>query len=840
MYPELDDPNFDESLYRKKELYEILRGTNNEKHHLMKQQRFVANFMNKHTPYDSLLLYHNLGSGKTCSAITIAEHFIRKTDRKVLFLSKGEEVQENFKKELRQNYCTGENYLTRDDLDIIQNKDGRTQPGDIDQINLRIARQIRRNYKFDTFGAFANRVLGQTKKDTIVNEDLTLSEKVNVTGKGRVNNLSHMLLIMDEAHNATKQNRIYVALEYVIRNSVNLKVLLLTGTPITDSTEEIFSIANLLPPTPQFPIKPDQLAKAGFMQLVKSSVGADYYEVSEKGFVALRDSLRGKISYVPMNLSLFPTRRNIANNSMNQFHFIESPMKPGGIQHSMYTRLMQTKSNRNHTQEIMISNIGIEKAELERYFGDKGQGALPEKITNLFLQDLESLSSKLFRMRNHLQKTMSNGEKSFIHSIFNPSGIFSVAYMLKTIGFRRYTGTPGPNQYVILGGKITKKEVGEYIRIFNSEGNKYGDIIKVIIGNDIVKEGVTLKEVRHIHIMSPFWNAASTDQIIGRGIRLGSHVRLPESERNVKVYIYVATFYSNQNLARKYSVDLEMLRIAERKDRHNARILRMMKQISVDCIDVDSRPGKDKSRKCDYENCNYRCDTPRPLLQDHSLNRMTYMDSVHTTVVENTKNNVKKLYKKQNVWTFPQIRKMISEDIADRFIAQALDELLYFKERVVSGNNKIGYLMYIDDKYLFTPKDEPEKSSMYVKRRSETESISKDVSRFMRNIGKEEVRTNMLYGVDGERGMEDYKIIDWTDQNPLEVHNTKLRTGKLASSFTKDKLKSFYRMLFGQEPPKMTGKQIAAALYPEMIRRNLFEIPEVYRRRLEEWRRSKE
>ena len=40
---------------------------------LMPHQLFVRNFLSSQTPYNSLLLYHGLGTGKTCSAISVCE-----------------------------------------------------------------------------------------------------------------------------------------------------------------------------------------------------------------------------------------------------------------------------------------------------------------------------------------------------------------------------------------------------------------------------------------------------------------------------------------------------------------------------------------------------------------------------------------------------------------------------------------------------------------------------------------------------------------------------------------------------------------------------------------------
>ena len=38
---------------------------------------FVRNYLSFETPYNSLLLYHGLGTGKTCSAISVSEEMRR-------------------------------------------------------------------------------------------------------------------------------------------------------------------------------------------------------------------------------------------------------------------------------------------------------------------------------------------------------------------------------------------------------------------------------------------------------------------------------------------------------------------------------------------------------------------------------------------------------------------------------------------------------------------------------------------------------------------------------------------------------------------------------------------
>lgn len=85
LYPSLNDPFFNKKIAEKKEFNdtryngEVLDISKqaeklcNSEFELSPHQQFVKNFLSLYTPYNSLLLYHGLGSGKTCSAIGIAE-----------------------------------------------------------------------------------------------------------------------------------------------------------------------------------------------------------------------------------------------------------------------------------------------------------------------------------------------------------------------------------------------------------------------------------------------------------------------------------------------------------------------------------------------------------------------------------------------------------------------------------------------------------------------------------------------------------------------------------------------------------------------------------------------
>ena len=95
---------------------------------LMPHQLFVRNFLSSQTPYNSLLLYHGLGTGKTCSAISVCElqrEYQKQTNNmKKIWIIASPNVKENFKTQLFDHRklkkingiwnlkaCTGNAYL---------------------------------------------------------------------------------------------------------------------------------------------------------------------------------------------------------------------------------------------------------------------------------------------------------------------------------------------------------------------------------------------------------------------------------------------------------------------------------------------------------------------------------------------------------------------------------------------------------------------------------------------------------------------------------------------------------------------------------------------------------
>ena len=100
--------------------------------------------------------------------------------------------------------------------------------------------------------------------------------------------------------------------------------------------------------------------------------------------------------------------------------------------------------------------------------------------------------------------------------------------------------------FTIISGDVPIEDRNELIKIFTSKENRNGKIIGVLLISSTGAQGLDLKNIRHIHIMEPFWHWSRIAQVLARGVRMDSHIELPLGERNVQPYIYLSDSpYSN-------------------------------------------------------------------------------------------------------------------------------------------------------------------------------------------------------------------------------------------------------------------------------------------------------
>lgn len=99
-------------------------------------------------------------------------------------------------------------------------------------------------------------------------------------------------------------------------------------------------------------------------------------------------------------------------------------------------------------------------------------------------------------------------------------------------------------------GKFTDlpPEMSEVLVAAGFTGNLRGELCRVFCITSAGAEGLSLRNVRRVHIMEPFWNHVRTDQVKGRAVRICSHIDLDYSEnpelnqRTVEVYTYCSVY----------------------------------------------------------------------------------------------------------------------------------------------------------------------------------------------------------------------------------------------------------------------------------------------------------
>jgi len=254
----------------------------------MIHQKVVSDYLNLYSPYRGLLLFHGLGSGKTCSSIAIAEGM---KSQKQIFVLTLASLKANFFNQMKEcgdpiyrldqfwEFISIEgkpdyvsllsNILAIPESSIkkrkgawmvnVTKKSNFESLSDDDKklLNDQIDEMIRSKYTDVNYNGLL---------DTNVDKVLKIPE--GTFKKGTKNPFDDCVVVIDEVHNfvsmivnkiRTKQKKsnVYMLYEYLM-SATNARIVLLSGTPIINYPNEIGVLFNILRgyiKTWTFPIK---------------------------------------------------------------------------------------------------------------------------------------------------------------------------------------------------------------------------------------------------------------------------------------------------------------------------------------------------------------------------------------------------------------------------------------------------------------------------------------------------------------------------------------------------------------------------------------------------------
>ena len=753
-----------ENIYYKDEnflnKFEFVNNSSDKKKKYLHQepnQMLLRNYISKVTPFENILLYHDVGSGKTCSSITIAEGFkeyLNNIGKRIVVLVKNKNIEKNFMDELLSK-CTNEEYLDESEYNIYSgNVKYRGSENDRNEIISKANKTISKSYQFITYGTFINRVLGakQFEKDEY-GQNTKKVKKINgkiqrKSIKDAIKNLNNTVIIVDEAHNITN-NDVYTSLYQILSKSYNYRLILLTATPMYDNSSEIFELSNLLNinnPALQLPIGKELhkgenpfLVKRQSAIINRSALKGDIMEITDFGKQELQKSIYGKVSYLRGNTETNPQKIDMGiplmENKLGTINVVYCEMSD--YQYMVYQRALHVDLNKDFDVDLtsMIKNIESEE--------------------NVEETDIDvSKSSSLYKNSSDASTMVYVTGNIFIYSNYvSYGGTSLIRQLLLANGFSEYN-SKNPIHYksfVVFDEGTSIKNREQYKRVFNSDENKDGKLIRIILGSPIISEGITLKAVRQVHILEPYWNMSKINQIIGRAVRNYSHHLLDPAERNVEIYKYVSTCKKNtskdlQHIS-NFFIDKEKYILSEEKDRSNKIIERQLKENSFDCSFNKSRNtitnGVYGSAECDYTDCNYTCSLQSKNINvDKSTYEMylTFFDQFDIYFVLE---NLKKLFLEYFIWNLDDIKERIIELeplITDETIYTTLNYIVENKILFIDKYNREGFIIKRGVYYIFNNFDINIDSSIY----SKILDFSIDVNKYTLNEFSKKIKIDIF------------------------------------------------------------------------------------------------
>jgi hypothetical protein len=728
----------------------------------LSHQEFVANLMSPYTPYDRLLVFHGLGTGKSVVMAAVAE-LAKKvkageiSNNEIIVLVRNPTLRKNIMNEIATVATNYKYYPSKEEI--------KEENLSEDAIRRRVSKRLGINYEIETFTTFVNSIKMLT--------DFEIKEKY-----------SNRYVLIDEAHNIrvqaikTKKQRElgekstsnYKELHRFLHCITGSKILLLTATPMRDSPVEICQLLNLILPLNK------QLDKKGFMEKYFSNSGNAIIPTKINEF---KSYIKGMISYLRSSFSNVKIKYEGSVDKMIGMKFTNTVrLEMGDFQNEIYKKayLSEAPKEEKVSDEIIedeedagdagiwgnsrqssmfvfpdgtygresinkvfeVSGIYHAKDELKSYL--KQNGSDRESM----LEQLKVLSIKFYYVIKQILENPK--QKMFVYSnIVSGGGCLLFGAILEIFGMSH----PIPpkkgdmvsidkmekkDRYIVLTGSTLSSAQFDFFinKIFNHPDNRYGDYVRVVIGSHIVGEGVSFKHIRKMFVMTPFWNNPTTEQAIGRAIRYKSHDDLKPEEQNVSVYrlaaepgleVSMEELSVNESSQVVESIDMLMYKVSEDKDIKNKQIERLLKESAIDCALNRQRnilkSDKPFSKECDYqEECNYRCDYVNDKYYNIEWVGERIQDTYNLYYARDEMNNVKSVIKEaflyKFAYDFEELYQMIMiriNRLSPIVLVRSLNEIIMYNEPI---NNRYGFECYLrEDRNLLFLTDDPFSPSLY-------------------------------------------------------------------------------------------------------------------------------
>jgi superfamily II DNA or RNA helicase len=747
------------------------------------QQVFAPRYISSKTPYESVLIVHSVGLGKTALSAFVGEDNIGKNGlNRVLFL------------------VPNKNNISNVVNEIDRISGGKYQPEDPDKFNdvelaRRVRAKIRAFYKFETFGSFANSFTNKLKNSS---EQVVL----NMYRK----DLSNRIIIIDEVHNLrvssdgkSEDGKVYSIIHKILHAVENCKIVLMTATPMNDQWVELADIANLLLP------KDDQLPRGKAFQDQYTNDGSKIKNVE-----VLKKALKGKVSTLFVSSS--DVKKEIVGSLVGGMKvFKVDAHQMSDFQAAAYKKAFQKDGGKKDAidedeleEEIKGEKIEEKKASIysnsrqavnfvfpdgswgeagySKYMNSKTstdknypkmsqelKAALTGRSHEEMLGNLEKYSKKYADTIRIILK----GGKAFV---FNKnvvgSGAILFARILELYGYTKFESKkkvdPKKKYFALITSRTANlptylKEVQE---VFNRPDNAEGQFIQVLVGSQTSGESLSFFNIEHVYIHTPHWNYSMLDQVIGRSIRYRAHEEIQKIFRSKgKEFTVKIHHCASVGKVPEESIDILMYKTAEDKDRKIKLAERLLKEISYDCA-VNRKvnmKGEDFSRECEFLPCEYKCEgisEVEPKKLDESTFNLFYSDGEARRVI----NLMKEHFRTHFSLSLDQAY-LLAKDFHPFVVVKALKILIDSSEAIY---NRFGFRNFLREEndvyFLIDSIDRPPEAFAAYYTMNPAIKLQNPISKFIRSFESSEVTVvlDRIYELASERkfGVQMFSMLD--------------------------------------------------------------------------------
>lgn len=621
------------------------------KKELRKYQEFLTYYLDYKSPHKDILIYHGLGSGKTVTAINVYNMLYNYTPAWNIFiiikaslkndpwlkdikswLSK-DEYEDRFKNIIFVHYDSP--FADRDFMNAIKKADSQKKNMYIFDEAHNFIKNVYNNINSKA-GKRAHVIYDYIQREKMENDEIRV---ILLTGTPAVNSPFELALIYNLLRpktfpmSETKFRDLYIKNNLLNPDKKNMfqrRIIGLTsyylGTTRDLFAEKKFIFKNI--PMSKYQTKvydhfefiEDKIKKQSIQNNSQSTTYRSYTRQScNFVFPVMTSKMNGETRPRPRD---FQISEKDANKLMEQDinliiknwdkKYIQKPVS--SEKKKEITEIDRKKSISNYKQatKIYISefikylnkimnddkkkkntlkdDILVFKTKYKYKFMDFIQNY--KKKSNL-LKALYDCSCKMTAMMFYILR--SKGPILIYSNYVNMEGIELLKIYLSYFGYADYNSknTVDFFRYVEFQGSIDKEIREKNRNAFNQKSNLFGKNVKIILVSSAGAEGISLFNVRQVHILEPYWNEVRIQQLIGRAIRGCSHKDLPMKERSVDIFRYKAI-----KLNEKKTTDEEIEELAKEKDILINSFLKVIKEAAVDCELFKHHNMMDEEYKC--------------------------------------------------------------------------------------------------------------------------------------------------------------------------------------------------------------------------------------------------